>query len=91
MEIRSATVDLDEFNLLPLDGVIKLKLRRQEVLLVPIIFSMACGHFIDWDRWIDKELKDVKFMNLLMRSQIYSSVLVSGGLNMKKILLGCNV
>lgn len=56
MEIRSDIVDLDDFNLLPLDGMIELQLHRQEVLPVPIIFSMACGHSIDWDHWIDKEL-----------------------------------
>ena len=91
MEIGSNIVDLDESNFLPPNGVIELWLRRQEVLPIPIIFSMECGHFIDWDRRVDKELQEVEFVNLLMWSQIYSSALVAHNLNMQKILLGCNV
>lgn len=49
MEIWFDIVDSDEFNLLPPDGMIELLLRPQEVLPVPIIFSMTCGHSNIWD------------------------------------------
>ena len=84
MEIRSDIVDFDEFNLPLLDGMTELRLHRQEVLPIPIIFSMESGHSVDWDRWVNKELQDIEFMNLLKQSQIYGSVLVSRGLNMKR-------
>ena len=84
MEIRSDIVDSDEFNLPLLDGMTELRLRYQKVLPIPIIFSMESGHSVDWDRWVNKELQDIEFMNLLKRSQIYGSVLVSRGLNMKR-------
>ena len=84
METVSNIVDSDKFNLPPLDGMIELQLHCQEVLPVPIIFSMECGHSIDWDCWVDRDLQDIEFVNLLKRSQIYGSVLVSRGLNMKK-------
>ena len=45
---------------------------------------MECGHFVDWDCWVDSELQDVEFVTLLKWSRIYGSVLVSRGLNMKK-------
>ena len=92
METVSNIVDSDKFNLPPLDGMIELQLRCQEVLPVPIIFSMECGHSVDWDCWVDRDLQDIEFVNLLKRSQIYGSVLVSRGLNMKKKTLpGCDV
>lgn len=65
MEIGSDIVDSDEFNLPPLDSMIELRLHREEVLPVPIIFSMEYGHFVDWDRWVDSELQDIEFVNLL--------------------------
>lgn len=49
---------------------------------------MECGHSVDWDRWVDSELQDIEFVNLLKRSRIYGSVLVSHGLNMKKDIAG---
>ena len=64
MEIGSDIVDSDEFNLPPSGYVTELRLHRQEVLPIPIIFSMACGHSIDWDRWIDRKLQDIEFVNL---------------------------
>ena len=88
MEIGFDIVDSDEFNLPPSNYVTELRLHRQEVLPIPIIFSMACGHSIDWDRWIDRKLQDIEFVNLLRWSQIYGSVLVSRGLNMKKDIVG---
>ena len=84
MEIRSDIVDSDEFNLPLLDGMTELRLHCQEVLPIPIIFSMESGHSVDWDRQVNKELQDIEFMNLLKQSQIYGSVLVSRGLNMKR-------
>ena len=56
MEIRSNIVDSDEFNLPPSDSMIELRLRLQEVLPVPIIFSMECGQSVDWEWWVDSEL-----------------------------------
>ena len=50
MEIRSDIVDSDEFNLPLLDGMTELRLHCQEVLPIPIIFSMESGHSVDWDR-----------------------------------------
>ena len=88
MEIGFDIVDSDEFNLPPSDYVTELRLHQQEVLPIPIIFSMACGHSIDWDRWIDRKLQDIEFVNLLRWSRIYGSVLVSRGLNMKKDIVG---
>jgi len=52
------------------------------------MFSMECGHFVDWDHWVDSELQDVEFVTLLKWSRIYGSVLVSRGLNMKKDIAG---
>ena len=88
MEISSNIVDSDEFNFRLSNSMTKLRLRRQEVLPIPIIFSMECGHFVDWDRWVDNELQDIEFVNLLKQSRIYGSVLVSCGLNMKKDIVG---
>ena len=88
MEIGSDIVDFDEFNLPPLDSMIELRLHREEVLPVPIIFSMEYGHSVDWDRQVDSELQDIEFVNLLKQSQIYGSVLVSRGLDMKKDIAG---
>ena len=56
MEIGSDIVDSDEFNLPPSDSMIELRLRLQEVLPVPIIFSMECGQSVDWECWVDSEL-----------------------------------
>ena len=84
MEIRSDIVDFDEFNLSSLNGITKLRLCCQEVLPIPIIFSMECGHFVDWDHQVDREFQDIEFVNLLNWSQIYGTVLVSRGLNMKR-------
>ena len=50
MKIWFEIVDSDEFNLLPPDGMIELLLRPQEVLPIPIIFNITCGHSNDWDR-----------------------------------------
>ena len=50
METGSDIVDFDEFNLPPPDSITELQLCRQEVLPVPIIFSMECGHSVNWDR-----------------------------------------
>ena len=65
MEIRSNIVDSDEFNFRLSNSMTELRLRRQEVLPIPIIYSMECGHFVDWDRWVDNELQDIEFVNLL--------------------------
>ena len=50
METGSDIVDFDEFNLPPPDSITEPQLCRQEVLPVPIIFSMECGHSVNWDR-----------------------------------------
>ena len=49
---------------------------------------MECGHFVDWDRWVDNELQFIEFVNLLKQSRIYGSILVSCGLNMKNDIAG---
>ena len=88
MEIGSDIVDSDEFNLLLPDSMTELRLRRQEVFPIPIIFSMECGRFVDWDHWVDSELQDIEFANLLKQSRIYGSILMSRGLNIKKDIAG---
>ena len=50
METGSDIVDFDEGNLPPPDSITEPQLCRQEVLPVPIIFSMECGHSVNWDR-----------------------------------------
>ena len=50
METGPDIVDFDEFNLPPPDSITELQLCRQEVHPVPIIFSMECGHSVNWDR-----------------------------------------
>ena len=68
MEIGSDIVDSDEFNLPQPNSMTELRLCLQEVLPVPIIFSMECGHFVDWDLWVDSELQDIKCVNLFQKS-----------------------
>uniref|UniRef100_A0A2N9HEP2 Aminotransferase-like plant mobile domain-containing protein n=1 Tax=Fagus sylvatica TaxID=28930 RepID=A0A2N9HEP2_FAGSY len=66
----------------PPSGLMELRIRRWELLVVPIYFMSSCGHSQSWNDWVDKELQDDEFISCLHRANIYSAVLLSRGSNM---------
>uniref|UniRef100_A0A2N9E1E4 Aminotransferase-like plant mobile domain-containing protein n=1 Tax=Fagus sylvatica TaxID=28930 RepID=A0A2N9E1E4_FAGSY len=69
-------------------GLMELRIRRRELLAVPIDFMSPCGHSQSWNDWVDKELQDDEFVSCLRRADIYSAVLLSRGSDMYRDIQG---
>ena len=66
----------------------ELRIRRRELLAIPINLMSPCGHSQSWNDWVDKELQDDEFISCLHRANIYSAVLLSRGSDMYRDIQG---
>uniref|UniRef100_A0A2N9GJL1 Aminotransferase-like plant mobile domain-containing protein n=1 Tax=Fagus sylvatica TaxID=28930 RepID=A0A2N9GJL1_FAGSY len=90
---RKLLCGLDTCNLTvawfpPPSGLMELRIRRRELLAVPIDFMFPYGHSQSWNDWVDKELQDDEFVSCLRRANIYSAVLLSRGSDMYRDIQG---
>ena len=59
-----------------------MQIQRNEMLGVPLVFDFHCSRAIEWADWIDSELADREFCNLLEQAGVLHSILISRCSNM---------
>jgi hypothetical protein len=59
-----------------------LQIQRNEMLVVPFVFDFQCSRAIEWADWIDSELADREFCDILEQAGVLRSILISRCSNM---------
>ena len=54
-----------------------LVIRQGSSLLVPILFEFGSGTTLGWKEWVDRELSDTGFMELLQRASVLKAIVSS--------------
>ena len=66
----------------PFQEILDLKIQRKDIFAVPIKFDFQCLRASDWEAWVDKELADEAFCELLEQAGVLQVILISRSLNM---------
>uniref|UniRef100_A0A2N9GG51 Aminotransferase-like plant mobile domain-containing protein n=1 Tax=Fagus sylvatica TaxID=28930 RepID=A0A2N9GG51_FAGSY len=56
-----------------------------ELLAVPLVFDFQCSRAVEWADWIDLELANRGFCDLLEQAGVLRSILISRGSNMYRV------
>ena len=59
-----------------------LQIQRKEILAVPLCFDFHCSRAAGWEAWVDRELADRGFCDLLEQAGVLHSILISRSSNM---------
>ena len=63
-------------------GILDLWFQRKEFLLAPIQFLCPCGTTSGWSDWVEQEVADEGFCQILRGARIFEAVVLSRGWNM---------
>ena len=65
-------------------GILDLWFQRKEFLLAPIQFLCPCGTTSGWSDWVEQEVADEGFCQILRDARIFEAVVLSRGWNMNR-------
>ena len=63
-------------------GILDLHFQRKELLSAPIQFLCPCGTTSGWSDWVEQEVADEGFCQILRDARIFKAVVLSHGWNM---------
>ena len=66
----------------PFQEILDLKIKKNDILVVPLKFDFQCFRANSWEAWVDKEFFDEAFCAHLERAGVLQAILISRSSNM---------